>query len=262
MTDTMQAEEVPTEELTTPTEEAPVNPEEGTESSPVEEEKVTFDERQQAKVDQIVGKKVKQTREAERRAQELEEKLKEAEANKPKEERPNIPQMPDTFDEDYDAKLLARDEAIKRAAAYDAQEALLKKQQEEARNEQIRQARVKLEEDTRNYIERGEKLGLNEQQMTESAQAISSFGIDPQIGQYLTEDPNGPLIVDYLARNLTTTDDLSRLSVGKGIEFLISEIKPKVMSSKRTTKAPAPAKTLDGGGAAPKMRGPEGTVYD
>lgn len=266
MTDeTMQAE-APTDQA--PTNVSPdvaVNPE-GAESSPAEEQKVTFDDRQQEKLNGIIGGQVKKTRDAERRTAELAQQNEELRKQIPQETVPEIPPMPDDFDDDRDEKIKLRDEAITKRATIEAQQGFANQQTRDAQQQQLRQTQIKQQENGQKYQNAGEKLGLTEKQMTDSliktGEYFAAFKVDGQIGQYIQHDVNGPLIVDYLAKNPLVIEEISAMLPMQASLFLEQSVKPAAMSSIKTTNAPPPATTLDGGGVPSKQRGAEGAAFE
>ena len=86
------------------------------------EEKVTFDERQQEVFNSEIAKKVRATKEAQREAADLKYRLEQLEAKQTKQLAPEIPPIPDQYDQDYTSKVAARDLAISQKANYDYQQ--------------------------------------------------------------------------------------------------------------------------------------------
>ena len=81
----------------------------------------------------------------------------------------NIPEMPDAFDDDYEAKVKARDEAIIANTNYHAQnQAYL--QQEQFNQQQAAQAKqVKVQESMASYSQKATELGIKQEELQSAA---------------------------------------------------------------------------------------------
>jgi len=113
-----------------------VDPETGAEEAPAEKEKVEFDSGQQAVFDSAMNDKVRETHNERRRADALQAQIDEIERNKPQEARPNIPPMPDTYDENVDELHRIRDQAIADQANFDGRQSFAQEQQRNAQQVQ------------------------------------------------------------------------------------------------------------------------------
>jgi len=268
--DTLQADDVndqvETEELDST--EVDANTAEPSESAPdsgkkaTPEQKVQFTPEQQAVFDKVIGEKTFKAREAERKAEAAEAKLRELEAQLPKENRPSVPPLPDPYDADYDKKIAARDEAIKSAAAFDAKQELVKAQQQSVQRQRVEAQQAELYKSAVTYKERADKLGINPADLQNSANALSTFGISEDLTKFLLKDDQGPLMTMFLARNPVALERMNELSPIEMGHFIASEIKPKLAAVKTRTQAPPPADVLDGGGSPRKDRGPKGAVFE
>lgn len=259
----LQAEEVendPTEAGTETAEPSESAPDSGEKATP--EKKVQFTPEQQAIFDKVIGEKTFKAREAERKAEAAEAKLRELEAQLPKENRPSIPSLPDPYDADYEKKIAARDEAIKAAAAYDAKQELVKNHQQSVERQRVEAQQAELYKSASAYKERSDKMGIAPADLQNAANALSTFGITEDLTKFLLKDDQGPLMTMYLARNPVDLERMSGLSPLEMGHYIASEIKPKLATVKTRTQAPAPADVLDGGGSPRKERGPKGATFE
>jgi len=250
--------------------EASYEGEQDSESSPdageSQKKQVKFDEEQQRIFDEAIGKKTFKLREVERQAEALQKQLEEVQAKLPKQERPDVPEAPDPFaisDEEYRRQLLERDEALKKAAAYDAQQQYLQQQQyelaEQARQKQQEALNSKIE----NYASRAAKMGIKAEELQVAGATVSNFGIQEELVGFIIDDEQGPLITKYLSQNLTELDNLRNMSPIQAAIRITNEIKPKAAALKpKVNQAPDPVDTPQGAGISPKAKGPKGATFE
>ena len=225
-----------------------------------------FDEEQQRIFDEAMGKKTFKLREVERQAEALQRQLEDVQARLPKQERPQVPEAPDPFaisDEEYRRQLSQRDEAVSKAAAYDAQQQYLQQQQyqlaEQARQKQQEALNSKIE----NYASRATKMGIKSEELQVAGATVSNFGIQDELVSFIIEDDHGPLITKYLSQNLTELDNLRSMSPIQAAIRITNEIKPKAAALKpKVNQAPDPVETPQGAGISPKPKGPKGATFE
>ena len=113
---------------------------EGQDSDSAPDEK--FTEAQQARFNQAIGKKVRQTRDMERRADELQRQVNDLQARVPVEQRPVVQAPPDPFaisDEEYRRNLAQRDQQVLAQANFDHQRQQQQQHQQRLLHEQAQQ---------------------------------------------------------------------------------------------------------------------------
>lgn len=244
-------------------------PQQQVESAPAPEEKITFTDDQQRVFDDAIGKKTFKLREQERRADALQQELQEAQASsKSQETRPDVPPIADRYDfdsdDDYNASINKRDQAIAQQAAYDAGQNIFKQQNQQLQAQKAAQQQQAMYQSVQQYSERANKYGITQQELESAGRNIASYGISNNLEQHILNDENGPLITVYLGNNAnaTTLDKLSRMDDMSAAIFINSQIKPKAEAFKpRTTTAPQPVETLRGTGVPKKERGPTGATF-
>ncbi len=232
----------------------------GTKATP--EPKVQFTPEQQAVFDKVIGEKTFKAREAERKAEAAEQRLRQLEAQQPKENRPAVPPLPDTYDAYYDAKMAARDKAISQAAAFDAKQETLKSQREDNERQRFKAQQDELYKTAVTYKERSDKLGISAPDLQKAAADLSTFGITEDLTQFLLKDDQGPLMTMFLSRNPVELERMTSMSPVEMGAYIASAIKPKLAAVKTRTQAPDPADVLDGGGSPRKERGPKGATFE
>lgn len=263
----LQAEAEPVEEAedvtVEPAEEAPA--EETNDNDPDAEqapEKVSFTPEQQEVFDKAIGKKVGATRAAERKAEELAAQLADAQAKIPVEQRPDVPETPDPYAENYSDQVAARDKAIADRAAYDARQTVIEDQKVEqaqrTRNEQV--AAVQTVVTT--YTDRAKDMGIAPEDLGAAGKVVAAHGISDDVTLHILNDDKGPAITTYLAQNPLAMDELHGMNPMQAAIHIENVVKPAAVSSKKTTNAPPPSTNLEGGGSPPSERGPKGATFE
>lgn len=214
-----------------------------------EEEKLVA----QSTVDKIIGEKVAKQRQAERQAAEYQKQLAELQARLPKEQAPQVPPMPDQWDDDYDRKVVERDQAMIRLAEYKATQKFIRQQEDQRRQVAAAKAQAEYMERVHSFAERAQKIGLSPQDLQEAAQKVAAFGIDPQIENYVIGLDNGPAVIAHLARNPIEQQMINSLSPMDAAVYIKTELSAKLSAPVRKTQAPAPVETLNGNGAPQKV---------
>jgi hypothetical protein len=226
--------------------------EETAEEAPVEPPKVQFSEEQQAIFNKEIGNKVAKHREAERHLEEerlrreaVEKKLAEYE----KVSRPNIPDIPDPYDDNFAEKTRQRDQVIAEAARFDA--GLQSAEEQSQRDKQA--AFEKQQEQTRlavqTYSTRAESLGIKPADLQTAGNQVHAFGIAEEVSQHILSDEQGPAITMYLSTNPVEMEAVRNMNPMQAAVYIETQVKTKAVAARtRVTTAPAPIETITGAG--------------
>lgn len=168
---------------------------------------------------------------------------------KAKAEAVEVPPVPDPYSDDFEQQVKARDEAVKKQAQ---QEAARSRLEDDAKRKEA-EARAKEEEATRAKIAGFDSnmvnLGLNPLEVNQAANALADYGISNALEDVLLEDEEGPLLVQYLAKNPVELEALEGMSALQMLKTLDGEVRQKASLLKpKTSAAPNPPDTLTGGG--------------
>lgn len=244
-----------TPEVEAPEEVAPIEAvtEEPTET--LTKPKVEFSPDQQEFIDSnIVAPKVGKQREAERTATEATRRADGLQAeldkiNQP--QRPVVPDAPDQYDDDFDAKQALRETKIQELAVFEnterQQAAYAQNQSEEA----ARKSDEKFQEVVVAYSDRAEKIGIKPQELQQAGIAVASMGMDVSVVQHILTEDQGPAITVYLAANPVEADALARMHPMQAAVHIATEIKPKALAARPKIEIPPePTETPVGGGFA------------
>jgi hypothetical protein len=230
------------------------------------EKQVEFTEEQQKVFNDAVGKKVFKLREKEREAEQLRRRLEELEAKIPQQGRPVVPESPDPFalsDVEYRQKLVQRDQAIREAAAWEAQQQALQWQRQQAQFEQQQRQQERQQAEVVAYADRAKKLGVAAAELQEAGTLVAGYGIDPALVEMILADDHGPLLTKYLAKNQLELERLVQMPVTMAAVRLATDLKSKAVAMKpKVTKTPDPLNQPRNSGVSPKPRGPSGATFE
>ena len=170
--------------------------------------------------------------------------------------------MPDPFDDDYQAKVQQRDEAIQRVAAFDAQQAAIAQQRQAQQQQYHQQVTTAVQQAQQEYTGRAQKLNISPEEVQANAALVGNSGLGLEAQLSILIDDHGPLITKHLANNPDDLEQLSRMGPYQA-GMKLAEIKAKSIASinKPRKTPPDPVETLRGGGAKPDD-GPDGAIYE
>jgi hypothetical protein len=240
--------------------------EEPTEESGESEEDrpvVKFTPEQQAVFNDAMNKKTAKLREIERKAEQAQQELEEARSQIPKAQRPNVPDYPDTWDDDYEGKMAARDRAVIDASAYDARD----QYQQQQEQQEAYDAQVKVDESlykaSTDYGERAKKLGIPGDELQRAAQTVADYQLPIDVVRFILNEDQGPNITMYLSKNPAITQELRGMSSLEAAVKISTEIKVAAqLANKRSPPPPAPTDSVRGTGLPEGKRGPKGATFE
>lgn len=221
----------------------------------------------QEKINQAINKQhakyreeERKRKEAETRAQELEEKLKSIEADKPA---PVVPPIPDPYDDEFEAKVKARDDALLAKAKYDAEQALKAEAEQRKQKEAEETKQAEIKKQIEGYNKRTSELGLKTEDVNKAGQVLVDYGINPELAMFILQDEDGPLITKHLAANPVELSEIIAMSPINAAVKINSVIRTKAASLKpKQTNAPDPTVKLRNQGNTTGKRGVPGTKYE
>lgn len=161
-------------------------------------------------------------------------------------QRPQVPPVPEWDDDEYDAKMQARDNAMREAAVYDAinqSRQFMQQQQQEA---QQRAYVDELTKDVQAYNNKAKRAGITEAELKMAGSNVIPE-IHPDITRRLFKDDSGAQIVRYLNNNPGELDKLKGMDILDGWMYVQGTLKAKA-TTKPVSKTPAPAERVEGGG--------------
>lgn len=226
--------------------------------------KVSFTPEQQEVVNGIIGKKTKQQRDAERRALQLENELAELRAKVPQAQRPEIPPMPNVYDDDFEAKVAQRDNAIRAAAAFDAEVLMNQRREAEATAKLQQERQQQFVQTVETYSGRAKDLGINAEELKAAGQAIGQ-SVPPQLAKYILEDEIGPAITMFLSKNPVILENLQDMDPMRAAVYLETKIKARVVAlqgQRKQRRTPPPPRTLGRGSTSSGTRRANGVRFE
>jgi len=177
----------------------------------------------------------------------------------------NIPPLPDAFDDDYEQKIAARDEAIRAQAQFNYSQQSYQQQQQVEQQQAAQAKQQDVHTSMEAYTRKATELGIQQDELQAAGNKVGSYGLSDDLVMHILKDTDGPLITKHLAANPHDGYELASMNpyaVGQfldGIKHKASALKPK------TSSAPKPATNLQGNGADPeagKYKNLRGTKYE
>lgn len=226
--------------------------------------KVEFSPEQQKVFDAAINRQHSKYREAERAKQDTQAQLtaangriSEFESNQPE---PIIPPMPDSFDDDFDEKVAIRDATIVAVAQHNQTQANIAQANANATQEAQNAAQQVQAQNAQTLVENAATLGISNDDLGKAAAVVGSYNISPEIRTGLMTDPDGPVMLAYLAANPLEIENLQSMGVFDASNHLGTVIRQKASALKpKTSDAPPPPLVLSGNGAPeqgdPRLKG-------
>ena len=231
------------------------------ETAPVEE-KVTFSDEQQKLVNDIASSKAFEVREAKRKSEDLQRQLDEVRAAIPKETQPNIPEMPDQYDENYNDQMARRDDAIRAHERFESNQQYTRNQAQQAQEANQRKEAEELNVKAKTYESNAVKKGLNFDEVKAAGKTVIDYGLRGDVINEMLTDTDGSLMSLYMSKNPQAIDSLNNAS-SFTLGSVYADIKAKASAlGVQTRTAPSPTDTLRGSGITTNDGGPDGASYE
>jgi hypothetical protein len=264
-----------TEETLQAAEEAVIESESAPEGSEISEgEDVTEETQEAEKVEEepkaeeqpewlqkVIARQTYHRREAERQAEAYKAELEKVKGQLPQDAAPEIPPIPDPFDPNHDELIKERDKAVRERSTWETKQALMAEARRREGLRQQEEAQAALLRRGNTYKERAGKLGVDPSELATAGPYIASF-IAPEVGDFILESEQGPLITMHLAKNPAELEKVSSMHPMMAAAYIATAIAPNIQNKPKTTSAPKPPETLGGGGAPPSEDGPPGATYE
>ena len=164
----------------------------------------------------------------------------------------NIPPMPDAFDDDFDAKVKVRDDALIAQANYNASNNAYLQQQQHSQQQAAQaqqQAQAKLEQD---FLANARSTGAKDDEITSVVNTLVQAGLSGDLGSAIMSDPDGYFIAKHLAANPMEAHNINAMNpILAGAKYAELKVKANALKPK-TSSTPAPATILQGNGVDPE----------
>lgn len=228
---------------------------------------VEFTEEQQRYIEeQIIAKKVFKLREAERKAEQIQKQYDELQKKLPQDSRPSVPDLPDPYsltDSEFRQKLQERENALRKAAEYDAKQRFAEEQSQQEQLRRQQEQQEALYKEVQSYTQRAVKLGVKPEELQAAGNTVAHFGMDDSIVQMILSDEVGPLITKYLGSNVSELESLRNLPPTLAAVKIATEIRPKAAALKpKTSAAPAPTEPPRQSGYGSKVEVLDGVTFE
>ncbi len=194
------------------------------------------------------------------------EEMQNAQNQKPK---PVVPDLPDPLTltpEQLQQSLVTRDEAIRQAALYEAEQQAIARQSQMAEDARQRAEQEAIATAGQQYSAKAVQLGLKPEELYQAGMMVAQSELNPEVAKLILSDEHGPLITKYLASNPSELDrfsDLSKANPYQAAIELVTLLKPKAAALKpKVSSAPAPGERIGSGLMTHDDYGPAGATYE
>jgi len=231
-------------------------------------EKVQFDPEQQEKLNEIVGgvrmKARSEAQELKARNDALEQRLSHIEAQQPAMGAPpNVPPPPDPFDDQFEAKLTAREQALVEQTRWEVEQRAQQEIERRTAEDRNQQEAMALHQKGQEFSRRAREVGMSEQDQQTAVNKIMQAGVNQLVLEELLESPNGPAMLQGLARDTNKLLDVAEKSNQgpRGLAHAMVDLL-QLDNSAPQNSAPRPPDMLQGTGVPTQKRGPRGLTIE
>ena len=213
-----------------------------------EHEQKTESQIAQDKVQEVINKKHWEAKENERKYHAAQKELEQYKAQQ-QQAAPEIPPIPDPFEDDYEAKLRQRDEVMRRRIAWETEQNYIT-QTQQRQQEATQQAKAKeLYEAQTKYTERARAFGISGEDLQKAGETIAHYGLNDDLVMEILSDGDGALITKHLAANPMEIEALNGMTHFQAARY-IESVRPKLAALKpKRTNAAQPPTRLQGKGS-------------
>jgi hypothetical protein len=163
----------------------------------------------------------------------------------------DIPPIPEPFDDDFDEKVRARDQALIAQANFNAQNQHYLQQQQISQQQAAQAKQQHIHDSMASYTKKAVDMGINQNELQAAGNTVANYGLSDDLILHILGDSDGPLITKHLAANPQDGHKLSSLSPYEVGTFL-ADVKQRAGALKpKKSSAPNPATNLRGNGADP-----------
>lgn len=204
------------------------------------------------RINEITFEKYEEKRKAERLQEELDQLKAKLEKDKQQTGDITIPDMPDVYDDDYEVKMRAREEALLKSAELKARKAFQKEQEQKAIHDKMLKQQQEVNKQVENMFSQAEKHGISKEDMIKADQTVSTFIKDASLARFILAQPDSALIVKYLSSSATELEKLSSLDTLSASVHIATKIAQDAAKLKKPniTQTPDPI-DIPSGKAAP-----------
>jgi hypothetical protein len=188
-------------------------------------------------------------------AKEQNSKFEQAERERQAAQVGDIPAMPDAFDDDFDAKVKVRDDALVAQANYNATNQAYLNQQQQTQQQAALAKQQAGQKVLQEHNSRVKELGIKPEAMMAAENTVMNYGMSNELLTHIAGMTDSPLVINHLAANPVEGYELANMAISNpyGVSAYLSGIAEKASALKpKTSSTPAPATNLEGNGVDPE----------
>lgn len=152
-----------------------------------------------------------------------------------------IPEMPDAFDANFEAKIRARDEALRMQAIRQAEKEQQQRTLEQAKIAEAQTKRDQINGYVTTMFETAKQMGMKETDLRQADDTVAKFIRDPGLATFILSQKDAPLIINHLADNLSELETVSKMNPIEAAAYIATSVIPAAQRFKPTLpKTPEP----------------------
>lgn len=221
----------------------------------------------QDSINKTINKKHRQMMEAREETEETKRQLHDAQAKldyQTQQQVPEIPELPNSYDPEYNLKMQQRDKAIVDRTAYDQAAVSQQQQAYQTQQQELQEQQTAAMARVSKFQNRVTKLGLKPEEILVAEQTVGSYIQSQDVKNYLLDSDDGALMVSYLAANPIELEKIGSMQPMQAAIHLQNVVGPEAIKLAPTqTKTPDPS-TLLGGRARAQEASPmlQGATFE
>lgn len=223
-----------------------------TDSEPGHEENTEEPKFNQEAVNKVINRKHYEAQEAKRQLEEAQRELEKYRQTQQQE--PALPEKPDPFDDNYDAKMQQYEQAIAQRARYSYEREYTQRQQQEAQQRAQYEQQQKMQESAAKFVESAKLNGITQEELVSAGQTVESYGLNTDLQMHFLTDPDGALMVKHLAANPNDVIALTQMTPYQAGVYIEQNLRAKAKQLKpKNSNAPPPNKRVSSGNVDPDL---------
>lgn len=199
----------------------------------------------QEAVDKKINKVVYEKHEERRKREEIEQKFAKLQAELEKQraaqQEVQIPDMPDLYDDDFEAKLKIREEALSKAAAVRARKEFLEEQRQKDLHAKAQAENAKISKQVDAMYKNAKDFGMTKDELDAADRTVSGFIQNQSLARFILAQKDSAGIVKYLASSPTEMEDIRQMDPMDASVYIATRIAPQAAKLKPgITQTPDP----------------------
>ena len=206
-----------------------------------QEEHYINQEAVQKRINEITFDKNEEIRKREKLQEELDKLREDLEKRKASEENLEIPDLPDVYDDDFEDKIKAREEIIRKVAEANAKKQYITEQERKVFQENFKREQEKIARQVDTMYSTAKDYGISKDELQEADKKVSGFIRDRSLAKFILDQKESALIVKHLSSSAQELEKISEMDPINASVYIATKVIPEASKLKPgLTKTPDP----------------------